>query len=79
MLPDAADTPTVGSAIFHPVGTCKMGVDPLAVVDPGLCVRSPQSLRMIDASSMPVITSGNTHVPTIMIAGKGAHLVLGGA
>jgi choline dehydrogenase len=67
----------IGTTIFHPVGTAKMGRadDPMAVVDGALAVRGVDRLRVIDASVMPSITSGNTNTPTIMIAAKGAAIV----
>jgi choline dehydrogenase len=71
----------IGTTIFHPVGTAKMGLenDPLAVVDHHLRVIELDGLRVIDASVMPTITSGNTNTPTIMIADKGAQCVLSDA
>jgi choline dehydrogenase-like flavoprotein len=67
----------VGTTIFHPVGTAKMGRegDPMMVVDERLRVAGLQRLRVIDASVMPTITSGNTNSPTMMIAEKGAALI----
>jgi choline dehydrogenase-like flavoprotein len=68
----------IGTTIFHPVGTAKMGLpsDPYAVVDARLRVIGVERLRVIDASVMPTITSGNTNTPTIMIADRGAGFVL---
>ena len=68
----------IGTTIFHPVGTAKMGLpsDPLAVVDERLRVHGAKGLRVVDASVMPNITSGNTNTPTIMIAEKGSNYII---
>jgi choline dehydrogenase len=68
----------IGTTIFHPVGTAKMGLptDPMAVLDERLRVRQVAGLRVVNASAMPRITSGNTNSPTMMIAEKGARMIL---
>jgi choline dehydrogenase len=70
----------IGTTIFHPVGTAKMGpaADPMAVVDAHLRVHGVQGLRVVDASVMPTITSGNTNSPTLMIAERAAEWILAG-
>jgi choline dehydrogenase len=65
-----------GHTAFHPAGTCKMGIDAMAVVDPRLRVQGVDGLRVIDASVMPMVTTGNINAPTMMIGEKGAAMVV---
>ena len=65
-----------GATIFHPSGTCKMGVDEMAVIDPQLRVRGVENLRVVDCSIMPTLVSGNTHAPAVMIAEKASDLII---
>jgi choline dehydrogenase-like flavoprotein len=75
----AAELPNRIHTVYHPVGTCRMGVDERAVVDPELRVRGIEALRVADASIMPSITGGNTNAPSMMIGERCAELMRGRA
>jgi choline dehydrogenase len=72
----AREAGNIATTIFHPVGTCKMGSDPMAVVDERLRIHGMSGLRVVDASIMPNITSGNTNSPVIMIAEKASEMII---
>lgn len=72
----AADIRRRAETIYHPVGTCKMGIDPMAVVDPKLRVRGVDGLRVADASIMPTLIGGNTNAPVKVIAERASRMIL---